>query len=342
MIAYLVSAATLGVISILLALGLNLQWGAAGDLNLSYYAFVALGAYMTAVFNLGPAKPQLGTHYILGWDLPFFVALALAVAVCAAVGAIVGIALVRKLEGFYLATGAVSASLILYQISSQSLYPFNGAVGVFGIGQPLNTYLKLGPQGYAAVLLGIAVVFLVLVFILVEFIRRSPFGRALNLVREDPLSATSFGYNVYLLRVRAFVVASAIAGLGGGLLIAYVTAFNPSGWSSQEVVTLLAAIVLGGSGNNWGVLVGGALILGILPQTLLELPGMSSDPTVVAPLRDLIDGLVLIAIIWFRPRGFIPQRLLRAPKRAGLEDAGTAMAAYGATTVAAAESDGNG
>jgi branched-chain amino acid transport system permease protein len=310
---YVISASTLGVISLILVLGLNVTWGWSGQLNLSYYAFVALGAYLTGVFNLPPHGQDV--TYILGLNLPFLASISLAVASCAILGAALGAILTRRLEGYYLAIGSVSAALIFYTVVDQSPSLFNGPVGIYGVGEPLNSYLKLNFTDYSALYLGMCIAILSLVFLVTFLLQRSPFGRALRTTREDPISSAVFGHAVYALRIKAFILSSAIAGLGGGLLLFYVTAFNPSGWSTAEVILLFAAILVGGSGNNLGVLIGGALILSIFPQALLQIPGMESHATLAAPIGDIIDGAAIMVTIWLRPNGLLPERKVLAPER---------------------------
>ncbi len=311
MIEYAVSASTLGVINLLMVLGLNFQYGGTGDLNLSYYAFVALGALLTGVFNLPKATGLGGSQYILGLSLPFALSLAMAVVVCAVIGALLG-ASMGRLSGDYLAIGTLSAALIFSRIAGQSLSLFNGPEGLYGVGRPFNSLLGLSPKGYNAFFLGLCVVALAVVYVLVELLYRSPFGRGLRTIREDPLAAAAFGYDARRLRIKTFAISSAIAAFGGGLIMFYVTAFNPSSWAPIEVVLLLAAVLAGGTANNRGVLVGGAVLLSMFPQATLYLPGLGSRPDLLGPIRNIADGLAIMAVLWFRPQGIVPEPLTKA------------------------------
>ena len=182
--------------------------------------------------------------------------------VCAVLGAILGAIALNRVRAYYLAIVTFCVAEIVHQVVSTYIPLFDGNSGLYGLNPPFSNVVGLAY--YNDLYLGLCVVVLAVVFLFAERIRRSPFGRALRAVREDHDAAQAFGRDVWLLQLKAFVIGCAIAGLGGALLVNFTGALNPDGWTSGETLLLLAAVFLGGSGNNWGVIFGMVLVLGVL------------------------------------------------------------------------------
>src|SRR5258708_4300777 len=117
MIQYLLSILTEGAIFGIMALGLNVIWGWAGDFDLAYYGYVALGAYMTLVLTIG--RPTPPAEYILGLQLPYLVAVCSSVASSALMGLIVGLIALRHLRGIYFSIVTLGAVYVLYVVAGQ-------------------------------------------------------------------------------------------------------------------------------------------------------------------------------------------------------------------------------
>jgi branched-chain amino acid transport system permease protein len=112
---YLISILTEGAIFGIMALGLNVIWGWSGDFD--YYGYVAVGAYMTLVLTIGP--PTAPAHYILGLQLPYPLAVALAVITTMAVGLVVGLIALRHLRGIYFSIVTLGAVYVTYVLAGQ-------------------------------------------------------------------------------------------------------------------------------------------------------------------------------------------------------------------------------
>jgi len=127
----------------------------------------------------------------------------------------------------------------------------------------------------------------------------SPFGRALQAMRDDELAARSIGVPVDWLKLQAFALASAMVGISGGLYAAYVTYIDPTSFSLNESILMLSMVIVGGTGNVRGPLIGAAVLI-LLPEVLrfLELPD-----TVAANVRLLAYGLLLVLMMHLRPQG---------------------------------------
>ena len=306
MSAYLVSILTEGSIFGIMALGLNVIWGWAGDFDLAYYGYVAIGAYMTLVLTIGPPVPP--AEFILGLQLPYPVAVAGAVATSMAVGLVVGLIALRHLRGIYFSIVTLGAVYVMYVMAGQYVRLFDGYNGLSGLFDPMGDWFGFDYQTYQYFFLGLSLVCFVLVFLFMARVSSSRFGMALRTLREDERAAAAFGRDIYRLKLKGYVLGAGIGGFAGALFAAYLSAFNPSAWSPVEVIVLYSAVLVGGRGNIRGVALG-VLIMGVLVQESTRfLPQIPNHPQVVLALRGAIIGLVLVLFLRFRPQGLLPER----------------------------------
>jgi branched-chain amino acid transport system permease protein len=315
MIAYLVSVLTEGAIFGIMALGLNVIWGWSGDFDLAYYGYIAVGAYMTLVLTIGPAAAP--AQYILGWSLPYPLAVLIAVGTAMAVSLVVGLIALRHLRGIYFSIVTLGAVYVMYVIAGQYVPLFDGYNGLSGLFDPMGDVFGLDYQSYQYFFLGLSLVMFVLVYVFMARVSSSRFGMALRTLREDERAAAAFGRDIYRLKLKGYVLGAALGGLAGALFAAYLSAFNPSAWSPVEVIILYAAVLVGGRGNIRGVALG-VLIMGVLVQEstrfLPRLPGLDElntlHPQVLLAARGVIIGLILVLFLRFRPQGLLPERRL--------------------------------
>jgi branched-chain amino acid transport system permease protein len=306
-IEYLLSVATIGVIFSIAALGLNLRYGWTGDLDLAYYLFVAIGSYTYSVLTLAPAHLPPPGGYILGLNLPFVVGVLGAMVVCGICSLLLGLVALRRLRGDYFSIVTVATTLIMYAFFSQYVPLFNGFNGVFGLAQPFNDILNLAPEDYPLFFLALCIGLLVVLYVVVEMLYRSPFGRALRSIREDEVAAAAFGRDVFKLKLKAYVIGGVIAGLAGSLLVNFLTAWSPAAWTPIETFLLYAAIFVGGTANNRGVVVGAFFIFVFIQEVTRFIPVVHIGETALAAARDISIGLLIIAVLWFRPQGILPE-----------------------------------
>ena len=327
----------------ILALGLDVVWGWTGDFDLAFYGYLAFGSYMTFVLTIG--KPTPPVQYIIGWHLPVVVSIFSAVAATVCLAAIIGAVALRNLREIYFAVTTLGAVSALYLIVENYTPLFNGYNGVYGLINPGQTALSLTYNGYRIVLLLVVLLLLFLIYLLVQRLSRSPFGRMLRAVREDERAAAAYGRAVFSAKYRAYLFGAALAGLAGGVFAIFVSAFNPSAWTPQELLIIYAAILVGGRGNPRGVVLGTFVIyFGFLELTRF-LPSPASNPGFGPALRQVLIGLLIILMLRFRPEGILRERLPGDVERrggwplrrrpvlaaavagAGPSDAGTAAAA---------------
>lgn len=308
MTAYLISLATTGVIFSVIALGLHVRWGLAGEFDLSVFAIAAIGAYVYAVLALPPAHLPPPATYMLGLKWPFLPAVAGAVVVSGLLSAALGSVALRKLRDDYFGITTVAAALILALVVGQFIPLFDGYAGLGSIPQPFENLGLIGSEG--GYFLIICVAALILVYFFLELVRKSPFGRAVRAVREDDTAAQAFGRNAYTVKLRAYILGGCVAGLGGALLAAYLTAFNSYAWTPTETFLLYAALFIGGSGNIIGAIVGTFFVEVAIQEITRYIPQVAGNANFPDAARLVLIGLLIIAILWWRPQGIFPERHL--------------------------------
>jgi branched-chain amino acid transport system permease protein len=303
---YWVSIVTEAAIFAILALGLDMVWGWCGDFDLAFYGYLALGSYMTFVLSIG--KPTPPTEYIIGWHLPGVAAIIVGDLVVVALAAVIGAIALRNLRDIYFAVTTLGAVSALYLIVENYTPLFDGFNGVYGLINPGQTTLNLSYDGYRVVFLIVVLVILALAYLLVQRLSRSPFGRMLRAVREDERAAAAYGRSVFSAKYRAYLFGAALAGLTGGLFAIFISAFNPSAWTPQELLVIYAAILVGGRGNPRGVIVGVFVVyIGFIELTRY-LPAPSSRPEFGPATRQILIGLLIILMLRFRPEGIFAER----------------------------------
>lgn len=279
---YALSVGIVVGIWVLMALGLNIITGYAGQVSLGHAAFYAFGAYTTAILTTN-----------LGW--PWFVTMPLAVVVAAVLGVLLGLPSLRLKEDFLaivtLGFGLVTQSLALY-------LPFTGgSLGIGGIPYPSVGGFSFGTDSYFMMVL----LFALLGTALSLWLDRSWIGLGWRALRDDELAARSMGIDVTRLKVLAFAIGAGYAGLAGSLLahhLGFIIAYN---FGFNESITALAMIVVGGMGTVRGALVG-ALLLGLAPELFRPL----------AEYRMSIYGALIVAVMVFQPGGLLGERSLIA------------------------------
>jgi branched-chain amino acid transport system permease protein len=297
---------------ILLAIGLNVVVGLAGMLDLGYVAFYAVGGYTLAL---------LATRQ--HWD--FWIILPIGIALSAISGLILGAPTLR-LRGDYLAI----VTLGFGQIISTAANNFNFDGGPQGISviphPPSIDHIKQFSYGFID---GKPYYYLVLTAIflavfLARRLERSRIGRGWMAIREDEDVAELMGVPTYRFRLWSFAIGAAVGGAGGVFFAAQANHIEPAVYSYQVSILVVAAVVLGGSGNLFGVILG-AFVVAWLPE---RFRGFAND-------RILIFGAALVVMMIFRPEGLWPSRR----RRAELSDPGTGGGMNAPLIAPAAEGD---
>lgn len=287
---YFVHLAILVAIYAMLAMSLNLVVGYTGLLSVTHAAFYGIGAYATAI---------LLTQSGVG----FFLALLLGMALAAVLGLLIGLVL-SKFDDDYYALGSIGFNVIVFSLFLNWQDLTRGPLGIPGIPRPHLLGIDFSSN---LPFLALALVFTALVYGASRFIVNSSFGRVLKAIREDERALQVFGYRTLSYKLAVFVIASALAALAGSLFASYITFIDPRGFNLVESIFILTVIILGGLASLHGSLLG-ALFLIVLPEAL-RFVGFPGD--VAAQMRQVIYGLILIALMFYRPQGLMGEYKLR-------------------------------
>jgi len=278
----------------ILAIGQGLVMGVAGQINLAQIAFFGVGAYAAAIAT---------THYGLG----FWAAAAVAVPAAALTGLLVGLPALR-VQSHYLGIVTLGLALaFLNWITNADIT--GGASGIPGIPVPPLGGLDLSSD-YLYYYLELAAFAGALAFGL--FVVRTPLGRRLRAMRDDPLAAGSVGARIPVLRITVFAFAGVYGGVAGVLYAGLIRFVAPETFSVSDMFLLLAMVIIGGRQSLWGCVVG-ALGLSIIREAFIDL----------ATDAQLAYGTVVVLMVVFAPTGLagIPTRLAHAVRRRRAPDA---------------------
>lgn len=268
-------------IYIMLGIGLNVVVGFAGLLDLGYVAFYAIGAYVYALC----ASPHFGIH------IPFWLMLPVCVALATGGGALLGLPVLR-MRGDYLAIVTLGFGEII-RITLNNLDTItNGPRGLLRIDPPtIGTFVINNPaRWYYLILAGI-----IFSAFVADRLNNSRIGRAWIAMREDQDTAAVMGINILKYKLLAFIIGASFAGMGGAIFAARQGSVFPENFSLMVSINVLCLIIIGGMGSIPGVILGSIILIG-LPELLRE----------AQQYRMLAFGALLVAMMIFRPTGFVP------------------------------------
>lgn len=288
--------------------GLNLQFGRTGILNFAYIAFVAIGAYIAGVLSMGPPAAGSGQSYVLGADLPYPLPLLAGGVAAMLLGLLTGLVAFRRLRSDYLAIAMISLSIVGYDVVNNYVPLFDGADGLSGVPEPFTGALNLNANSFLYVFTAFTGIIALIGWWVMSRITRSPLDRVFRAIRDDPDVARGLGKNVFSYQMRSLLIGSLFAGIGGGLLMEFVGAFNTSAWLSPETFVIFAAIIIGGLGNNVGAIAGSLAVPVIFVELPKFLPQVGGNPALIPEIDNMVIGAALIATLWFRPQGIVPER----------------------------------
>jgi len=275
---YTTQVMVFAAINVILAVSLNLVMGETGQFSLCHAAFMAVGAYSSALLT-GKALPALFPH--LSWtgtslasQLTFLPVLVIGGAMAALVGLIVGGPSLR-LRGDYLAMVTLGFGEII-RVLLQNANVVGGARGMEGILPATNLFWAIG----SAVLTLYTMIALV----------RSTYGRGFQAVRDDEIAAAAMGIDTTRVKVTAFVIGAFFAGVAGGLYAHAVEFISPEGFNFLRSFEIIVMVILGGLGRPVGVAIA-AILITLLNEWLRDL----------SEYRMVVYALIIILFMIFRP-----------------------------------------
>ncbi|KNX39334.1 branched-chain amino acid ABC transporter [Luteipulveratus halotolerans] len=273
----------------LAALGLNVVVGQAGLLDLGYIGFFAVGAYVTALWT---SQDSSFVHIPYLWTLP------LAMIVTVFFGIILGLPTLR-LRGDYLAIVTLGFGEII-RLLATIIPALKGQTGFQNVGAPPGTDSDGNPifaNNKGVPWYWLTVTIIIIVMLLLGNLERSRAGRAWVATREDEDAAEIMGVPTFKFKLWAFAIGAAIGGLSGALFGGLNGFVNNQKFDVQTSMLFLAAVVLGGAGNKFGAVIGGALIA-YIPLRF----------TGIAEYKYLIFGAILVLLMIFRSQGLLGAR----------------------------------
>jgi len=314
---YLATLVVFMAVDVLACWGLNLQFGVAGVLNFAFVVLQAAGGYTAAVLTLGPSSATGGfQHYVFGATLPFPIPTIVAGIVGALFAGVIGLVVLRRLRRDYQAMVLLVLSLIATHVATNQRGLVNGDAGLVLIPKPLELQLALDPVVYQWVYAGFCVALAAFGFFVMQRVTRAPFGRTLRAIRDNEPVAAALGRNPMRYQLTAMVVGGCFAGVSGALLVQYIGAYGPGSWTYPTTFLYLTAILVGGTGNNVGVLFGAAVVASLINEGTRFLPEIGF-PGLTGAIQWIAVGLLTLAFLWFRPQGLFPERRTRRQRDAG-------------------------
>ncbi|MCW5222785.1 high-affinity branched-chain amino acid ABC transporter permease LivM [Verminephrobacter aporrectodeae subsp. tuberculatae] len=296
-----IDVATLALIYVILGLGLNIVVGFAGLLDLGYAGFYAVGGYTYALLN---------QYFGFG----FWECLPIAALMSATFGFLLGFPVLR-LRGDYLAIVTLGFGEIIRLMLNNLSSLTGGPDGISGIQKPTvfgvemvrnakvegaRTFHELLGWTYSGEHMVLYLYLLALLLVgctlfVTSRLVRMPMGRAWEALREDEIACRSLGLNPTRVKLSAFTLGAAFAGLGGAFFAARQGLVTPESFTFIESALILAVVILGGMGSQLGVILA-AILLTVLPELARGF----------AEYRMLIFGLVMVLMMMWRPQGLLP------------------------------------
>src|SRR6056297_24587 len=304
-ISYFVFFATVASILAIAVLGLNLQWGNTGLFNGGVVAFFGAGGYATLILGGTQQADHLG-----GYDLPYLLALAGGAAIAGLLAWVVGV-LTLRLRHDYLAIATFGVAVTFESVMRNAEWLAGGAKGVRGFERPFREALG---DGFSYNILFLCFVLLVgaAVYVFLERLIRSPFGRLLRAIREDEVAARSLGKFPDRVRLTAFVAGAVIMGVSGGLYATFYAFISPQDVLPVLTFQIWAMLIVGGAGNNRGAILGTFLIWGGWTASGWALSRFAPVDVQLytGTLQFILIGFIIVGMLMWRPQGLLPERLV--------------------------------
>ncbi|MFA5568119.1 MAG: branched-chain amino acid ABC transporter permease [Trueperaceae bacterium] len=332
-LSYVTSFVLMASIYAVLSLGLNVQWGYTGLFNIGVAAFFAMGAFTTALVTT--VKPTgfnaAFTQQVFGLGAPFWVGVLAAGLTAGILAWLIGKPTLR-LRDDYLAIATIGIAELVRLVFQNERWLANGPQPLRGIPQPLfclsgdgcswlpgfvnDFFSALQPRDYPFVYVAIVAFVLYLVFRVLERAIRSPWGRVLRAVREEEASAAMNGKDVAAFRMQSFVVGAVIMGIGGALYAHYMVSIDYGHFDPLYGTFLIwVMLMLGGSGNNRGAILGAFVVWGIWSGTSFIVDLLRPTLAAISPdlpsrgpyFRFFLIALLMLFIVLYRPKGILEE-----------------------------------
>lgn len=305
-LSYFTHFAIMASIYSIFCLGLNIHWGYTGLFNIGIAGFFCIGAYTSALITMPPPTGVYANYVtqVFALNLPFPFGVLGAALLCGVIALFIGIPTLQLRED-YLAIATIGIAETIRLIFHNESWLANGVRGISGIPQPLDNLVD--PGNYNYIYLGIVIFIMVIVYILIERGVRSPWGRVLRAIREDEMSASMLGKNIFVFKMQSLIFGAIIMGIGGALYAHYNKSIAPETFTPLYGTFIIwVMLIVGGSGNSKGAILGGFVIYGlwVLPEFVTRYLPVALQSR--APyIRFLIIGIILELILRYKPQGLL-------------------------------------
>lgn len=278
----------IGIFSIL-SLSLNLIAGYTGLLSLCHAAFMAIGAYTTAIILKATQMDLIFILLISGLISSIF-------------GVLIGLPTLR-LKGDYLAIATLGFGEIIRNILINWDNVTGGPMGISNIPYPKVIFMNLLSSSKVQHVI-IIWLFVFITFWIIRRLMRSRFGRALEAIREDEIAAFAMGINVTKYKIFSFSIGAFFAGIAGSLWAVYNQTVTPASFTFMMSVLILCMVVLGGMGNHLAVILGAVIV--VLSSEFPRLLGFSH---IIPPqINQIMFGMILVVMMIYRPQGLLGRK----------------------------------
>jgi len=290
---YVLYVVNLLMVFVVLALGMHVVIGEAGQFALSHTAFYGIGIYTAGIVNAA-------------WHPPLVVSIVAGGLLSAVLGYVIGL-LALRMRDIYLALATFAFGEAMQWVFSNWDGVTGGSNGMhlqpaefFGLQITDDLHAYPFTIALAALMLWLTVA-----------LSRSQFGSALRAVRESDVAATAMGIDARAMKQSAFAISGAFAGVAGGMYALFVSYINPESLGFQTTILVLTMVVVGGIGSVRGA-VAGAITFGVISELLREAPSV----------QQIIYGVILMGFMMFKPRGLFADRKRRVARAAAQDGLG--------------------
>lgn len=268
-----------------IALSLMILAGYGGMVSLAQLTAAGIAAYMVPIFGVN-------TQEVLGFGWSWWAVIPLAILAGALFSTVVGLITVRT-SGIYMIMITLAIAVSVFFFARQNYAIFNGFTGYAGIGAPQIQGVDMrAPAPFYYLCLAVAGSFV----IATAYVVRSPFGLALQAMRDNPRRVAALGYSITALRMFAFFLAGIVAACGGVLLVLFNGRVSPGSIGVDVVIDILAIAIVGGIRHPIGPMIG-AVVFVLLENFAIDLIDRERFNTVI--------GAVFLAIVLFSPDGIL-------------------------------------
>lgn len=289
---FLIYFLTLISIYSLLAMSLNFQVGFTGMVNFGQVAFFCIGAYTSSLL-----VTKAGVPIILGFIGGMLLS--------GLFGYLISIP-TKTLKADYWAIATLAGGEVLRLLAVNEQWLTEGPFGVMTIPQPFRWLFS--KDTYSLFYLLLVTVCVLLVYFALSLLTNSPFGRDIKAIRDEEELCLSLGKDTPKLKQQSMLIAGIVAGLGGALFAHYITYISPENFRPIETFLIWAMIIVGGRGNHLGAIVGTVSIQLFYVSTRFIGDYVPLGSDVMAALRMVIIGALIVIFLLFRPEGLIKER----------------------------------